>query len=90
MNNRMIRIGDNPFSIHTVARLASAHLTIEVCNGAKARVVASRRIVERYAEGDEPIYGLNTGLGGNIGHRIDRAAITAFQTQLLRGRAVGR
>ena len=89
MNNRMIRIGDKAFSIHDVARLALGRRTIELGPAAKARVVASRRIVERYVEGTEPIYGLNTGLGGNIGHRIDREAITAFQTQLLRGRAVG-
>ncbi len=36
-----------------------------------------------------PIYGLNTGLGGNLGHRIPTDEIAAFQHQIVRGRAVG-
>ena len=53
-----------------------------------ARIDAARAVVERYASGDQPVYGLNTGLGGNLGHRLPSEAIAEFQAQLIRGRAV--
>ena len=49
----------------------------------------ARSIVDRYAAGDSPVYGLNTGLGANLGHRIAESDISAFQAQLLEGRMVG-
>ena len=45
--------------------------------------------VDRLAASDTPVYGLNTGLGGNLAHRIDPSDIPAFQQQLVEGRAVG-
>ena len=53
-----------------------------------ARLRATRRIVDAAAAGEAPVYGLNTGLGANLGHRIAPADIPAFQRQILEGRAV--
>ena len=54
-----------------------------------AAVAESHAVVERHAAGDEPVYGLNTGLGANLAFRVDRDDITAFQEQLVRGRVIG-
>jgi histidine ammonia-lyase len=62
---------------------------ISLSAGARKRLVDARAIVDRYAEGDEPIYGLNTGLGGNVGFRLSKADISAFQVQMIRGRCIG-
>lgn len=43
--------------------------------------------VERLAAGEEAIYGLNTGLGGNLGYRLKPEEIPEFQMQIIRGRA---
>ena len=56
---------------------------------ARARVAAARAVVERAAAGERPIYGLNTGLGGNLKYRLAPEEITAFQTQFVVGRAIG-
>ena len=48
-----------------------------------------REIVESHAAGEKPVYGLNTGLGANLGYRLQNDEIEAFQQQLLRGRCVG-
>ena len=56
---------------------------------ARARIARSRAVVDRHALGAAPVYGLNTGLGGNLGHRLAPEEMTAFQAQLLRGRSVG-
>lgn len=54
----------------------------------RARLESARNIVDAAAVGDAPVYGLNTGLGANLGHRIDPPEIAAFQYQLVAGRAV--
>ena len=47
-----------------------------------------RRVVEKALNSEEPVYGLNTGLGGNLTHRLDISEITDFQIKLIKGRAV--
>lgn len=51
-------------------------------------VQAARDPVEVLAASDTPVYGLNTGLGGNLGHRIPPEDIPAFQQQIVDGRSV--
>jgi histidine ammonia-lyase len=89
MTDTMTPIGDARHSILDVRRLAAGNTKIGLTAAAEARIARSREIVAQYAAGDEPIYGLNTGLGGNLGHRIDRGDIVAFQEQLVRGRNAG-
>ena len=76
----------------TIEQMAAvAHQGRPVVLGAtvEPRLRAARAVVERYLQSGEPAYGLNTGLGGNLGHRLAAADVAAFQVQLLRGRAVG-
>jgi histidine ammonia-lyase len=48
---------------------------------------ARRRVAESLARGDA-VYGLTTGLGANVGVRLDAGDIAAFQERILVGRAV--
>jgi histidine ammonia-lyase len=77
--------------IATLARVAQAHGASDVSLSPAAResVTAARAVVERAASGDRPIYGLNTGLGGNLKYRLAPDEITAFQNQFVVGRAIG-
>ena len=61
----------------------------ELTAEARVRVAAARAVVDAHAAGPEPVYGLNTGLGANLGHRIAPGDVPAFGARLLRGRAVG-
>jgi histidine ammonia-lyase len=45
--------------------------------------------VDLHATGSEPVYGLNTGLGGNLEHRLEASEMTGFQARMLAGRTVG-
>ena len=56
---------------------------------ARARIAAARAVVEARARAPEPVYGLNTGLGAKLGHRVAPGEMAAFQVQILRGRAAG-
>lgn len=70
-------------------KLASGPVKISLSESVRRTLSKTRSIVDRYAAGDSPVYGLNTGLGANLGHRIDEADIAGFQAQLLAGRMVG-
>ena len=78
-----------PIASRAFVALVDSREPIGLSSGARERIVAARRVVDRHADGDTPIYGLNTGLGGNLGHRVAPTDMAAFQVQLLRGRAVG-
>ena len=49
---------------------------------------SAHRHVLALANGDNPVYGLNTGLGANLGHRLNINEIADFQLQIIAGRAV--
>jgi histidine ammonia-lyase len=52
------------------------------------RVAAARAVVERVVAEGEPVYGLTTGLGANLGVPLDTDDLLAFQKRILVGRAV--
>ena len=81
----------NNLDIATLARIAQAQgpANVSLAPEARARVTTARAVVERAAAGEQPIYGLNTGLGGNLKYRLAPQEITAFQTQFVVGRAIG-
>ena len=75
--------------IDGLARIAHGRVRVSLAPEARARVEAARAVVERAAAGAQPVYGVNTGLGGNLDYRLAPEEITAFQTQFVVGRAIG-
>ena len=59
---------------------------IELGETQRQRLDQDRAHVLAHAASDAPIYGLNTGLGANLGHRLERSEIAAFQEQIILGR----
>src|SRR5688500_9274980 len=89
MNQLRATLGGAPFTIDDLAALATSPARLTLSDASRNLVVQSRAVVERYAAGDEPVYGLNTGVGANLGFRIGRAELESFQEQLVRGRTIG-
>ena len=73
----------------SLVALARGSARFSFAPAALQRIAADRRIVEAYAAAGEPVYGLNTGLGGNLGYRLDAAEVVAYQAQIIQGRMVG-
>jgi hypothetical protein len=84
-----IEIGTSRLGLRDVLEAAAPGARIRLSEKVRQHLGMARKVVERYAQGSEPVYGLNTGLGGNVGHRLEPAAIEAFQVQLVRGRCIG-
>lgn len=85
----IIALGDKRFSCRDLLAGAQAGRQLTLSQASIERILAGRTHIERLAEGDQPIYGVNTGLGGNLRHRIPVAEIQAFQTQIILGRMIG-
>ena len=82
-------LGEKPLSIFEFSKLVVSSDPVDLSQEAYARIDTARALVAKFTAGDEPVYGLNTGLGGNLGFRIGVDAISDFQVQLIRGRNIG-
>lgn len=75
-----------PADVEAVARHDA---TVDIAEDAREAVRASRERVEDVLDGDEAVYGVNTGFGSLVDTRIDADDLVALQTNLLRSHAAG-
>ena len=61
----------------------------ELGAAAASRMRKSREVVERMAEGDEPVYAVNTGVGYLSDQRVEAAEIEQLQKNVVRSHACG-
>jgi histidine ammonia-lyase len=62
---------------------------IAIAGEALGRVRAARAVVDRFAQGDAAVYGINTGFGSFAEVRIPADALDTLQVNLLRSHAAG-
>ncbi len=89
---QIVMVGADPLRIEDVLRVARHGAEARVTGGARSRIANGRaRLQELLARG-ERIYGVNTGVGGNIGHSIPAEQMETLQLNLVRylGCATGR
>ena len=74
-----------------IIAIARQNGPVELAPEALARLARARHVVEDHLARDEPVYGLNTGLGARVGHRLDPDALAEYSrlTVLGRSNAVG-
>ena len=79
-----------PVSWRLVPALAAGPAQIRLGPQTRDGLAAARAVVEHYlADGSVPVYGLNTGLGGNLSYRLKPEEIVQFQEQMIVGRCIG-
>lgn len=71
-----------------VAAVARDARKVEVAPDVIGRLERARKVLDQAAASGQQIYGLNTGLGANLGTTVEGDA-SAFQRQLLEGRSGG-
>ena len=72
--------------LHAIHR-GGAPLKLPASAGETIR--ASARVVQRAAEGDAPVYGVNTGFGKLANQRISASQLDTLQLNLIRSHSVG-
>ena len=85
----MIELDGSSLTIEQLLAIADHGETVTLTASARARVLASRAVVEQRARGDEPAYGINTGFGSFAEVKIAPDALETLQVNLLRSHAAG-
>src|SRR3990170_3379047 len=85
----MILIDGASLTLEQLLAVADRGEAVGLAPAAAERVRASRAVVDRKAQGDEPAYGINTGFGSFADVKIAPAALEALQLNLLRSHAAG-
>lgn len=81
-------VGEQKITCRDVLAAGSSTAKAVLSPASLARIEAGASLVEQQAGGEKPIYGVNTGLGGNLGHRIPPDEIARFQQQIVFGRMI--
>ncbi len=85
----MVVVGADPLSIEDVVRVARESAEVRLTGGAKTRIASGRAHLERLLAAGERIYGVNTGVGGNIGFSLAPDQMETLQHNLMRHMACG-
>src|SRR6187402_377128 len=85
----MILLNGSDLSLKDLFAIADDRAEVGLAPAARARVAASRAVVDAKAAGAEAVYGVNTGFGNFAETRIDKADLAALQLNLLRSHAAG-
>jgi histidine ammonia-lyase len=83
-----VTIGDTPLRVEDVASVAFG-APVELSPEALDRIRRSRQVIEEKLAADEPIYGLNRGLGHDKDRRIPVDELTQYSLTMLRAHEGG-
>jgi len=87
----MTKIILNPghFTLDQLQAIHSGLCHLELPESARGAVRASHALVKAAADGDAPVYGVNTGFGKLANKRIDKDQLATLQRNLIRSHSVG-
>jgi phenylalanine ammonia-lyase len=80
----MVVVGADALSIEDVARVARRGVQIRITGGARTRVAEGRKRLQDLLAAGESIYGVNTGVGGNIRYSLAPEQMELLQENLVR------
>jgi histidine ammonia-lyase len=85
----MILLDGSSLTIEQLVAIADRHELVGLAPAAAERVRRARDVVDRKAQGSEPVYGINTGFGSFAEVKIAPDALGELQVNLLRSHAAG-
>jgi phenylalanine ammonia-lyase len=80
----IIHIGEQPLSIEQVYAISTAESMVELATAARSRIRQGRAHLEKLLAAGERIYGVNTGVGGNIVFQLGPEQTELLQTNIMR------
>jgi histidine ammonia-lyase len=85
----MISLDGSSLTLDDLVAIAVDAAPVSLTEAARARVRASRDVVDEFARGDQPVYGINTGFGNFADVRIPTGSLAELQVNLLRSHSAG-
>jgi phenylalanine ammonia-lyase len=79
----MVVVGADPLSIEDVVRVARGGAEVRLTGGARTRIANGRALLEERLRRGERIYGVNTGVGGNVGISLAPEQMETLQHNLV-------
>ena len=76
-------------SLEELQLIHASPINLELQAAARPVIRASQRVVQDSADGDQPVYGVNTGFGKLANQRISKAQLDTLQLNLIRSHSVG-
>src|SRR5271154_2061312 len=84
-----IQIDGEHLTFDQLYRIVHDRDQVEIAPAARARMEASRKVIEHLIQSDAAVYGVNTGFGKMASVRISREQIGELQVNLVRSHACG-
>src|SRR2546430_9804470 len=84
-----MELSGKPLSLERIADVAYSGESVQIADSARARILASRKVIDDIIARGTVVYGVNTGFGKLADVRIPRAEIGALQLNLVRSHACG-
>jgi len=79
----------HPLSLGEIAEVTRQRRPVHLGDGARGRLDEIRRGLERRLDGDEALYGINTGFGSLSRVRVEAGGLAEMQHNLIRSHAAG-
>ncbi|HWB19566.1 MAG TPA: histidine ammonia-lyase [Phycisphaerales bacterium] len=89
MRKTRVVLNGGPLSIADVHAVARMYAKVSLGDTARRAVNAAHEVVQKAAEGDEAVYGVNTGFGSLSRKRIAASDLRELQRNLVRSHAAG-
>jgi histidine ammonia-lyase len=84
------KISSGKLDLDTVERILSGHMQLTLSDEAHSRIKKCRDYLDtRLAGSDEPVYGINTGIGSLYDRRISGSDLGTLQRNLVMSHACG-
>jgi histidine ammonia-lyase len=85
----MILLDGDTLTLDALVAIADRRAEVGIAPGARERVARARDVVDALADGEVPVYGINTGFGNFAETRIAKRDLAALQVNLVRSHAAG-
>ncbi len=80
----MVVLGADALSIEDVVRVSRSGAEVRIAGGARSRIADGRARLLELLKGGERIYGVNTGIGANIGISLEPGQMELLQHNMVR------
>jgi histidine ammonia-lyase len=85
----MLELQGQPLTLEQVVAVAGGQEQVALADSARARVAASRAVVEKIVAENQTVYGVNTGFGKLSDVRIEPGRLRELQLNLVRSHSCG-
>ena len=89
LNNRIVTLDGTTLNTLDVHDVAYGHASVRIADEAMLKVHNSRRVVDRIVQGNETVYGINTGFGSLVHTQVSPEDVELLQINLIRSHATG-